>query len=359
MARNGCCSGHGSRRAALTFRSRGYGLAVSLGLLAVSWCRFLRAEPLNVWIEVFRAPESLQCPDASVIVTAAAALFPQKQLMLAADRGQASLSVDVTIHRTFEGHEGLVVVRGAHSGQRRIVDSDEECRGLAHALAVALVLSIDPNETYPADSYRTLQPSGPTTSPVIQHGRTLQIDMEAGALTTMGLLGGSPGNPSSFGGYVGIGLSQLAGPGFRVRGVGLQSLLTEQGTRYVRVDLLAGVVASCWRLGSHEKWNVDPCWDLGIGRQHGEGIGYAPYAGTNTQSRLWLATGPSLTFSYALIGILKATATAGMLARLYRQPFSIMEGNHSTAVQTQEPVGEYLGFGLTAVWPSAAELSAR
>ena len=127
MARNGCCSGHGSRRAALTFRSRGYGLAVSLGLLAVSWCRFLRAEPLNVWIEVFRAPESLQCPDASVIVTAAAALFPQKQLMLAADRGQASLSVDVTIHRTFEGHEGLVVVRGAHSGQRRIVDSDEEC----------------------------------------------------------------------------------------------------------------------------------------------------------------------------------------------------------------------------------------
>lgn len=119
---------------------------------------------------------------------------------------------------------------------------------------------------------------------------------------------------------------------------------------------MAAMIASCWRLGRKDKWSLEPCWDLGLGRQQGTGEGYV---GSNTQSRWWLTTGPSLTFSHKLAGGLRATITAGMAARLYKQPFSIVDmGSPSAvAVQMQEPVGEYLGLGLTATWPTAAETS--
>ena len=305
-----------------------------------------------------KSPDAQQCPDAASILSAAHALFPQRELTVAVAPDRAALNIEVVIRRTPEGYEGVLSARGAYGGQRRIVDPDEGCQGLAHALAVALVMLIEPSSEPPAmRSSQVPQLVWPVAPEVPQQRRLAQVGFEAGALAADGLLGGASGNPGAFGAYVGLAYSRISGPGIRVRGMDLQSLPTQYAPGNVRVNLMAATMSLCWRLGNRDRWTVDPCWDLGLGRQRGEGSGYSR---ANAQWRWWSTTGPSLTSSFALIGVLNATFTAAMGARLYEQTFSVNDAAGSShVVQEQKLVGEYLGLGLTAIWPPVVELTGR
>ncbi len=150
MAPKRGCNGGCPSRAAFYPQIRACRTAVLTGLLGLAGSRYASAQTQSVWIEVMKDSESAQCPDALTILSTARALFPQKDLPSAVDPQRAGLSVQVTIRRTSEGHEGWLIAGGAHQGQRRIVDPDEDCRGLAHALAVALVLLIEPSTEPPA-----------------------------------------------------------------------------------------------------------------------------------------------------------------------------------------------------------------
>jgi hypothetical protein len=164
------------------------------------WPSSVWAGRISVWLEVGRAPESRQCPDAATVLATAKALFPGIALDSAPRPEQASLVAVISIRRGPEGQVALLTLRGTHGGQRRIVGRDDSCRGLSHALAVALLLLIEPTATPLEPS----PPGRPSASPALRPlspARRFRggMALQTGGLGSVGLLG-----RPAWGGFLGL-----------------------------------------------------------------------------------------------------------------------------------------------------------
>jgi hypothetical protein len=313
-------------------------------LSMVAAARPAYAESDVIGLIVLRTPESQACPDAARIVDAARALFPQRPLRLAGDAEPVALRVGIRIRRTTEGYEALLTAEGSQQGERRIVARDDDCRGLDEALAVALMLMVEPDARP-----RQLPPPARPVAATGSSGRqqparpVVGVSAEGGALGAVGWLG----HPA-WGGFLGVALWQAVGFGLRVRAVRLLATPHQSDRGSIRADLWAAALGPCWRLEPSSQWAFAPCLDLGVGSQHGVAEGFVT---TYPEGRRapWVVLGPSLTADRRLFGPLRGTVTWGVTARLRGQRFYVEQGPD----QEQELVGTYLGLGLSLSWPAS------
>jgi hypothetical protein len=317
------------------------------------WPRSAWAGRISVWLEVGRAPESRQCPDAATVLATAKALFPGIALDSVTRPEQASLVAVISIGRGPEGQVALLTLRGAHAGQRRIVDRDDNCRGLSHALAVALLLLIEPTAT-PLEPSPPGRPSANPARRPLSPARRFRggMALQTGGLGSVGLLG-----RPAWGGLLGLELWHESGLAIRVRGLRLFADPTHypRGTAEVTVDvnLWALMLGPCWHLAPAGRWSVTSCLDVGWGTQHGQAEG--GYSGLGGVDRPWLVVGPSFTLGVRFYGPLEGILTGGTAGTLLEQTYTI----NNDEVQRQAGYGGYLGLGLGLRWSDPDRLGSR
>jgi hypothetical protein len=335
--------------------ARALALLISLGCCG-SFSHRAQAEPTPIRLEVMRAPGSEQCPDASRILAAAAALFPNSALRAATEGDLTAPAAQVLVEPVAGGHQATVRVGARRPGERRIVDSDEQCRGLAEALAVALTVQVAP-PAVPAPAAQA-KPAAVAPRPRPLERRLIaRAGVELGALGGFGLFGkpDSAGafEAPAFGGALGASAWAASGPGLRLRVARAVAPDATVGPGIVKQDLWAVLAAGCFRWLAASKLALAPCIELGWGQQQATAEGFASENGS--ASRRWLVAGPSLTLSMTLAKPLAFSATAGLSGRLHEQSYSVDD----EVVLRQPRLGSFLIVGLEAVWSIFGSPAAR
>jgi len=298
-----------------------------------------------------RAPGSEACPGPESILGAVHVLFPEVVLRTPNPTDSEVLAVSVAIHPLADGHEALLRVSGQRSGERTLVDHDAGCRGLADAIAVALVLMVDP-DARPAQQPPAPEPPAATsyTAPRREADPVpVRLGAEGGALGSGGLLGNL-----AYGGFLGATITAWNGPTLRIRGlrqIAVPSSVelpatptTTGGSGEVAVALWAVAVAACYRLTRGQAVALSPCLEFTAGSQHGEGHDFP--VGNNDYYRPFLALGPSLGLAVLAYAGVELVLTAGVSANLWRQSYLV----DAQAAQTQDLVGAYAGIGVGTAW---------
>jgi hypothetical protein len=289
-----------------------------------------------LWLEVARTPDAAACPDARRLSQTVEALFDASVVRLAGSAKDAALSVAISIARGDAGYAAVVRVENERWSERRIVDRDPDCRGLPEALAVAVVLLVEPH----AESRRREQNPGFAASAApsepARRQRATHFAVEGSGLFGTGLLGalGSP----TFGAALGASVSH-GGPGFRVRGLRLLRQAESYAPGTVELDAWAMAFGPCWRFALPRGLALWPCVELGLGRQRAEARGFTVNGGDAAPFRV-LLTGATL--DVPLAGPLHATAFVGGAFRLHRQNYFIDD----ESVEIQPKAAPFLGLGL-------------
>lgn len=302
-------------------RRRAVSASVWVGVV-LSWATVARAEESPIALSVIRAKGSEACPDASVLFSTIATLFPTHPLHEASSPADSVDSIFVSIYPSGTGHAAELAVLGPHRVLRRIVDDDPDCRGLPAALAVALVML---HGITPATSSRSAR----------EARRSLLLAPQLGLLSGFGVLG----RPAP-GGYVGIGIGRAHGFNVVVRAIRAESLPNVKDGGKLEVDLWAGSTSACWRLPHSMGWSITPCAEFGVGAQRGESSGYRA---NGSATRPWVAAGPSLTGGFLWSNGLEILLTGSVDAALSSTRWVVR--GVGTVVR-QPAVGAFLGLGL-------------
>jgi hypothetical protein len=314
-------------------------LVFALGL------RGARAEEAEITLSVARALGSEHCPGAEQIFAAAGRLFPGAGVRPATSGSEHRLQASVSIRPAPVGHEALLEMRGAQSGERRIADPDAQCRGLADALAVALVVSSTHQDTSERPELEPELP--PTLAPSEPEAEPWRAGAEASGLLGLGTL-----EEPSLGGAIGVSLWAPFNVGVKLRALRAVARSKPLAPGETQVDLWAALLSGCYRIGHEQRFWLSPCADFGWGRQHAEARRLRAQNGD--AARRWLVVGPSLSAAVPIGLGLSAGATLGLPVRLHDQSYSV----DGSVVQRQSAVGGYALLGLTAEWPLSAATSA-
>lgn len=322
-------------------RSRGASGYRRLVLAAVSLLVFCvtpraRAAAPGLWFEVARTPDAAACPDAQRLAQTVEALFDARVVRLATSAREAVLSVSISIARGDTGYTAALRVENEPWSERHIVDRDPECRGLPEALAVAVVLLIEPH----AESRRRERSPGFAGSPsslAPARPRATHFAVEGSGLFGTGLLGdlGSP----TFGAVLGASVSH-GGPGFRVRGVRLLRRAELHAPGTVELEAWALAFGPCWRFGLPRGLSIWPCVELALGQQRAEAHGFAV---SDRDAAPWRVLMTGVTLAVPLAGPLQATGLVGGALRMHRQNYFIDD----ELAEIQAKFAPFLGLGLS------------
>jgi hypothetical protein len=329
--------------------SRGRALRALAALLSVlaTGGEARASAPHPVIIGLAREPESRVCPDASGVLAAARRLFPRVELVDPKGTDDATIGVSIVVRPSPPGHVATLTVSGARFGERTLVDRDPDCGGLADAIAVALVLIVDPGaaEGVGAASRTAAGPGGARAperrepprprQPSRADAVTLALRADAGALGSAGVLA----NPA-VGAFAGADLALSWGLGFRARALRMLAAPTRVNPGTITVDLWAALLGPCWRFRRTPGFTIDPCLDLGVGRQTGEGRDFLRWSRPAT--RPFWSLGPSVTVTRSLLWGLYVALTGGLSANLWRQKY-LVDGRSENE---QPALGVSVGLGL-------------
>jgi len=220
--------------------------------------------------------------------------------------------------------------------ERRIVDADSDCRGLPEALAVAVVLLVEPDaqaQRKPAPTSASKATTGPAPP---RAGAPIFLNAEGGGLLGTGLLGelGSP----TFGGFLGLTLTR--GPaGLRLRGLRLLRPRRDFAEGTLEFGAWAVSFGPCWRLGLPAGWAILPCAELGLGVQRARARNFDV---NDADSAPWRIFSVGTTVLAPLSGSLRATGSLGGAFRLHKQNYLIDQQR----AEAQPAFAPYFGLGL-------------
>ncbi|HMA94621.1 MAG TPA: hypothetical protein VKP30_18145, partial [Polyangiaceae bacterium] len=325
-------------------------LALAVGLHVSSAALPAHAET-GTWLEIHRDPGSSRCPDQESVFRSIARLFPRARIRASVNWAQSSASATVYVRPTLEGgHEALIRVSRPREGERVIIDRDAGCEGLGDALAVALVMLIEPERAAPSqesppppatgnlasaqrDASQSVPGNGASQS---VPGNTVSARTEAFAATPQtqnkpgensskmvrpmrsgANLNLSTGNPNdramrplmgsalsafAIGGLglvsepsagigAGLAVSWGSGFGFVLEGAKLWSLPEERAPGRIEIDLYAALGGACYRQPMSAWATLGGCLVLGGGAQTAAAYGYAI---NSSKTRPWLVLGPRL-----------------------------------------------------------------
>lgn len=306
---------------------------VAAGLCAA---RSTRAASPGLWFELTRTPEAKACPDASRLSQTVEALFDPSVVHVAPSRKQASLQVAISIEKVDGGYAALLRVESEAWSARRIVDADAECRGLPEALAVALVLLVEPDARAQQRRKPPNSAAGAVAGPPARAQRAIHLSGEGGGLLGTGLLGdlGSP----TWAGFLGATITRGVA-GLRLRGLRLLRAERTFGEGSLEFDAWAVLFGPCLRLGLPRGLAILPCAELGLGVQRGQARNFG---GNDRDSAPWRVAVLEATLVVPLSGWARATGSAGGAFRLHRQNYFIDD----QAAESQPAFAPFIGLGL-------------
>ncbi len=352
---------------------------LGIGALSLLWSGALRAQPAepktprSIWLRIDRVPGSESCPDVARVMEAIQRLFPNAGFEQHDGVSGANASATVVVRPGAVGHEAIVRVEAPHPGERLIVEQDPQCGGLADALAVTLVMLVDPDarpagpvgatdhpdaelsEREPTPAAVVTAPPPTTKSPTVSKApspvlpsaqprvatpppeKPWCVGVDGGANLAVGLL-----SKPSLGAAVGLWANHGAGWGLSLRG--LRTWAAEAGDERgsIDLDLWAAMGGPCFQHALTEASGLRSCLVMGAGVQHASVEGYRE---RSPKSRPWLVAGPEVRFEQGLGWRLSGFVGVGLFGHLVPNSFSV-EG---VGVVAKAPgVGVYLDLGISA-----------
>lgn len=323
------------------------------------WSAAGLAEPFSTFVtrlEVERAAGSEACPDVDGVFQAIARLFPDRAIRRATETEPSVASARVSIRPISLGHEALVVVTVPRVGERSLVENDVRCSGLAEALAVTLVMLLEPPEqkrdaepdqpkaetpvaeTVPVAEERPAPPLAPpkpkaAVAADFDHSesgerprareKSITALVDASGVGGFGLLG-----KPAIGGALGLSLYHRSGWGLTGSGLRLWAVPAKAVGGTVTLSLWGGLLGPCYRrqlLGSSK---LDACLLVGWGRQQASVEGFLkPEPKTVT----WATLGPRLRYVQEVTPSISGFAGLGVLGQLLPQSFSVTQPSGSEA----------------------------
>ncbi len=331
------------------------------------------AAPLDAVIEIERAPGSEVCPDAESVFRAIARLFPERVIRESTNPAQAAASAHVVIRPTSLGYEAIVTVERPRRGERAILEKDENCRGLADALALAFVLLVEPPESKtatesatagatPAAATAASTPPAPTSTAASTEvppknsapepepratparattsQRNFRADLGASAAGGFGLL-----HQPALGFAAGIELAHTSGFEGSVEVLRLWSPAVHAEGGSVTLTLWSALFGPGYRFQLNKSSSLNAWLLLGAGTQHAETRDFLqPKSGSFS----WLVLMPALGYRLHASELVSGFARVGPAFQLLPQSFSVAkaDGTGTTNVATAPKVGVMVELGI-------------
>jgi len=300
-----------------------------------------RAEPVQAVIEIERDPESRACPDREAVYRSIQRLFPEREFHQGAEAGSAARA-RVTIRPRSPGHEAVLTLLPPRHGERVIREEDEDCRGLADALALAFVMLVAPAEAsaeptsanapsspevkaataLPAPAAKPEAPENTAVPERLPETRPTTRPFRAGfGASLVGGLGVLSKPSMGAGGEVELFHEQ--GFGLSLQGVRLWALPADAQGGSVTLSLWGLLLAPCYRQRLRGSGRFDACLRFGLGSQHANVTGFEAAESGNYP---WQVLVPSIGYRHGLLGggeLLSAFVRVGFVAQLRAQSFSL------------------------------------
>lgn len=316
-----------------------------LAALVASVTRPAGAAVPRLWLEVTRAEDALACPDAQQVARSVVELFDARVVRIAAEPADAVLSVPIVITKSAEGFEATIQLERETSLPRRIVDRDARCHGLSEALAVAVVLLIEPHAEPKQRSSSTvrLRHSAPRVPLSVS---ATNLGMETGGLVGTGLIGNF--GPPSLGTFIGGGVTR-GGVGLQIRGMRVLRAAEEYGAGSLSLSLWAAQFGPCFRLQLPRDWALLSCAEVGLGQQRGSAHGFS----VNRQDTApWRVLVPQASLIAPLGGQFSAMLSIGGAFRLHRQDYRI----YGEVAESQPEFAPFVALSMSVQWKIGRKL---
>jgi len=327
------------------------------------------APPVEAVIEIEQAPGSEACPDKEAVFRSIKRLFPEREFRQNSAAGSSTATARVTIRPLRPGHEAVLTLLPPRHGERVIREQDEDCRGLADALALAFVMLVAPPDSQPesdragsasksdvplaAKSPEASAAAPPSPEPQQKSERAPETASASGrparsyrAGIGASLIGGLGvlSEPS-----LGVGgeveLFHRSGWGLSLQGIRLWSQPAEAEGGSVTLTLWALLAAPCYRIRLAAASHLDACLRFGTGSQHAKVEGFqSPQPATVP----WQVLVPQLSYRQSFAGLgdlLSGFARIGFVGQLRPQSFSVRlaDGSGQNA-----PIASAPKFGVMA-----------
>ncbi len=253
--------------------------------------------------EVVRGPGAESCPDEEALRARAASHLAHP---FGSPGAPVADRVSIEIVRSERGYLATVSALGFEGGTRRLVDTGEDCAGLAEALTLMLSLIADGRPLPAAKPPMLPEPARPSRP----------WELGAGALGATGILGA----PS-----LGITLDVTWHPWPRIASgitaLWMPSRGIQRGPGQSQVSLVAGLASVCWGILPFGGRSFPAlCGLMGAGALHGESTGYLD---ARSLWRPWLTAGASVSLGIRLHRRLTLALDAGRLFSLRDEQFTI------------------------------------
>ena len=332
-----------------------FGALLALALLASANARAQSSvgnPPLEAVIEIEQAPGSEACPDKEAVFRSIKHLFPDREFRQGSDASESTAHARVTIRPLRPGHEAVLTLLPPHRGERVIQERDQDCRGLADALALAFVMLVAPPnapaESASAGELSTPQAAAAAASPNASEAaapkpvetqksaraperereparppgaRSFRAGIGASLVGGLNLL-----SEPALGGAGEIEIFHRRGWGLSVQGLRLWSLPAEGEGGSVTLTLWGLLLGPCYRQPLSARAQLDACLRFGIGSQHASAQGFLAADSGNFP---WQVLVPSISYRQGLSELLAGFVRVGFVGQLRPQSFSVRRADGS------------------------------
>jgi hypothetical protein len=318
--------------------------------------------PVEAVIELERAPGSQACPDKEAIFRSIQRLFPEREFHQGKSRSDSTARARVTIRPLSPGHEAVLTLLPPRRGERVIREEDEDCRGLADALALAFVMLVAPPdssaETSPPGATSPDAPPASPPTPAAPITKSAQPENTAVPERVPETRRATRPFRAGFGASLVGGLGVLSEPalgaggevelfhergfGLSLQGLRLWSLPAEAQGGSVKLTLWGLLLAPCYRMRLGGTGRLDACLRLGLGSQHASVEGFQA---AESGSFPWTVLVPAVGYRHGLPGLgelLSGFIRVGFVAQLRPQSFSLRREDTGENV----PVASAPTFGV-------------
>jgi len=329
--------------------------AAVLAVLLATVAPVARADPLRASLVVTRGEGAEDCPDTGGVV-ARVREITGADTVSAPDGEPRETWVQVELVRELSGYRAVIAARGRRQGTRSIEDIGPGCSSLADALAITLVMLLDPDvqpEVKPAPAPVPPRPDPLPPQPAQPKDSVAPATRsETPAARRTGVRFGGEAN---FGGSMGI-LAHavpLVEAGARV-GVGsilsfgggggilFSDEITAPGGS-VDLGLAYGYLRACAEVFENAGSELSLCLEPLIGSLSGEGNGYDV---KSPRGKLWLALGGAAELRAPLASSVFWHARLLALAPLIEQSFTVENAGPEQNAFVTPPVGGMMTLGV-------------
>ncbi len=322
------------------------GRAALVVALVVGAPRRAEAEQPRASLVVTRAPGAEDCPDTAAVSARIRPLM-RSEIVGATSDVQPDTWIQVELVRELAGYRAVISARGKRQGTRTIDDVSESCASIADALAITLVMLLDPEPARPAmpplqpplEDVRLPPLPNPPPPPARVREPFLRPGGEANGGAAIGVLHHAA--PLLEGGpRLGLGSRAIlaAGGGF------VFPDRAPLGGRSVKLDLTyAYLRAGAWIL---ESGATDLAFVVGplLGSLGGEGSGFDV---PGTRHLLWGAATAGAELFASLAPPFAWSARLLVLVPLVNQGFSVVRAGETERAFRTPSLGGLLSVGLS------------